>query len=172
VKPRFRLSPPVFAALVWLAALGCQRTPPDRPPESGLPPAYASRHFNDPELGKIAEEICQQALQKTAPSGQPLYSRAEVLPPAPTVQPYGVGVYQQEVRLPVILTTGAGWSLLKTEEKEKTAAQAFRDLSERLRSIQHDPQLRPTLTIQTPEGMELAWINHLDPNGKNLHGDE
>jgi hypothetical protein len=166
------LSPLVFAALVWLAALGCQRMPPDRPEGKKLPPAYASRHFNDPELGGIAEEIRKQVLQKVGPGGQPLYSRAEVLPPVPTVQPYGVGVFQQEMRLPVIFTTGPGWALLKPDDKEKTVAEAFREISERLRTLKREPALRPTLTVQTPQGMELTWINHLDPSGKNVHGDE
>jgi hypothetical protein len=89
-----------------------------------------------------------------------------------TVQPYGVGAYQQEPRLPVILTTGPGWAALKPPEKEEMAAQAFQDFSERLQALQREPPLQPTLTIQTSQGMELAWINHLDPSGKNVHGDE
>jgi hypothetical protein len=170
VNARPRLSPLIFPALMWLAALGCQRMPPDRPKD--LPPAYVSRRFSDPELAGIAEEIRKQALQKVGSGGQPLYSRAEVLPPAPTVQPYGVGVFQQELRLPVIFTTGPGWALLKPDDKEKMVAQAFREISERLQTLKREPALRPTLTVQTPQGMELAWINHLDPSGKNVHGDE
>lgn len=146
--------------------------PPDRPKAKELPPAYTSRHFNDPELEGIAEEIRKQALQKVGPGGQPLYSRAEVLPPTPTVQPYGVGVFQQEMRLPVIFTTGPGWASLNPDDKEKTVAQAFHEISERLRALKREPALRPTLTVQTPQGMELTWINHLDPSGKNVHGDE
>ena len=144
--------------------------PPDRPKD--LPPAYVSRRFNDPELSVIAEEIRKQALQKVGPGGQPLYSRAEVLPPVPTVQPYGVGVFQQELRLPVIFTTGPGWGFLKPDDKEKTVAEAFREISERLQTLKREPALRPTLTVQTPQGMELTWINHLDLSGKNVHGDE
>lgn len=167
-----RLLPLLFTALAWLAALGCHRTPMDRPKAENLPPAYASRRFNDPELDRIAEEIRKQVLLKVGPDKQLLYSRAEILPPVPTVQPYGVGVFQQEVRLPVVLTTGPGWAALKAEEKEQTVAEAFREISERLRSLKREPMLRPTLTVQTPQGMELSWINHLDPNGKNVHGDE
>lgn len=159
-------------ALTWLAGSGCQRTPPGRPAEKDLPSAYTSNHINDPALRMIAQEIQTQTLQQVGTGGQPLYSRAEVLPPVPTVQPYGVGVFQQEVRLPVILTTGPGWASLKPEDKEKTVAQAFREISERLRTFKREPALRPTLTVQTPEGMELTWINHLDPSGKNVHGDE
>jgi hypothetical protein len=156
--------------MVWLAASGCQRTP--GPAEQALPPAYTSDQINDPALRGIARDIQTWALQQVGAGGQKLYGRAEVLPPVPTVQPYGVGAYQQEPRLTVILTTGPGWAGLQLAEKEAKVAQAFRDFSERLQTLKREPPLRPTLTIQTPQGMELAWINHLDPSGKNVHGDE
>jgi len=158
--------------LAWLAATGCQRTPPGRAAEKGLPPAYTRNQINDPAIRKVAEEIQTWALQQVGAGGQPLYSRAEVPPPVQTVQPYGVGAYQQEPRLPVILTTGPGWAGLKIAEKEAKVAQAFREFAERLQALKRQPALRPTLTIQTPQGMELAWINHLDSNGKYVHGDE
>jgi len=34
---------------------GCQRTPPDRPTEKALPPAYTRNHINDPALREAAE---------------------------------------------------------------------------------------------------------------------
>jgi hypothetical protein len=156
--------------LVGLSISGCRRTP--LPAEKALPPAYTRNQIVDPELRTLAEEIQKWAAQQAGTEGQPLYSRCEVLPVAQTVQPYGVGAYQQEPRLPVILTTGPGWAGLQPEEKEARAAQAFRTFSERLLVPKRQPLLRPTVTIQTPQGMELAWINHLDPSGKNLHGDE
>ena len=52
----------------------------------------------------------------------PLFSRVEVLPPTRTVLPYGVGAYQQEPRLPAILTIGPGWASQEPEEKEVAAA--------------------------------------------------
>jgi hypothetical protein len=158
----------------WLAALGCQRTVPGEraADEKELAPAYTRNQIIDPALRKIAEAIQTWAAEQTGSGGQKLYSRAEVLPPAQTVQPYGVGAYQQEPRLPVILTTGPGWAGLKVPEKETKVAQAFTEFSRRLQSLQREPPLRPTLTIQTPQGMELGWINHVDPGGKNLHGDD
>jgi hypothetical protein len=137
-----------------------------------LPPAYTSNQITDPALRQLAEEIKSLALKQIGSGGQPLYSRAEVLPVTQTVQPYGVGSYQQEPRLQVILTTGSGWTGLKLEEKEAKVAEMFRTLTAKLAALKRQVPLRPTLTIQTPEGMELAWINHLDPSGKNLHGDE
>jgi hypothetical protein len=127
--------------------------------------------IDDPALRAIAQEIRTRTLQEVGAGGRLLYSRAEVLPPAQTVQPYGVGSFQQEPRLPVILTTGPGWSGLKAAEKEERVGREFTAIAAQLEALKRTPLLRPTLTIQTPEGIELAWINHLDPGGKNLHGD-
>jgi hypothetical protein len=159
-----------FMAVAGLAAPGCQRPVP-HPPQA-LPPAYTSNQIVDPALRKVAEEIQTWAAQQVGTGRQPLYSHAEVLAPVQTVQPYGVGAYQQEPRLPVILRTGPGWAGLAPEDKEARVAQAFTRLSEQLQALKREPPLRPTLTVQTPQGMELAWVNHLDPNGKNVHGDE
>ena len=102
----------------------------------------------------------------------PLFSRVEVLPPTQTVLPYGVGAYEQEPRLPAILTIGPGWASQNPEEKEAVAAQAFRKLSQGLEALKLDPPLRPTLTIQTPSGLELAWMNDLNEGRRNIHGDD
>ncbi len=160
-----------LAAAVGVALPGCRRAAPG-PPPGALPPAYTSNQIVDPALSKVAEEIRTWAAQQVGAGRQALYSRAEVLAPVQTIQPYGVGAYQQELRLPVILRTGPGWAGLSPEDKEAKVAQAFRWLSEQLQNLKGEPSLRPTLTVQTPQGMELAWVNHLDPNGKNVHGDE
>ena len=128
----------LFAA--WTAALGCQRTPPTTV-EQGLPLAYTSNEITDPALRKIAEEIRNFDVKQLGAGGQPLYSRAEVLVPAKTVQPYGVGVYQQELRLPVILTTGPGWAGLKREDKEAKVAEIFGTISAKLETLKRQPPL-------------------------------
>jgi hypothetical protein len=158
--------------LIWLAASGCRKNSPDPAAEHGLPPAYASNQITDPALRRVAEEIRSWTGQQVGAAGQPLYSRAEILAPVQTVQPYGVGAYQQEPRLSVILTIGPGWASLKREDKEAKIAGMFRTIAAKLETLKRQTPLRPTLTIQTPQGMELAWINHLDPSGKNLHGDD
>lgn len=160
-----------FLASLFLTP-GCRRNSFSPTSEKGLPPAYTRNQITDPALRKVAEEIQTWTLQQTGAGGQPLYGRVEVLPPVQTVQPYGIGVFQQEPRLPIILTTGAGWAGLEIAAKEAKAALAFHDFSERLKALKHEPPLQPTLTIQTPQGMELAWVNRLSPNGKNVHGDE
>ncbi|HWG47358.1 MAG TPA: hypothetical protein VN688_31635 [Gemmataceae bacterium] len=158
-------------AIAGLAASGCQPNPPAAQGKKGeLSPAYMRNYIDDPALREIVKAIRTQALKEVGADQHALYSRAEILPPAQTVQPYGVGVYQQEPRLPVILTTGPGWATLKQADKEAKVAKAFRTISAQLEVLKRTPPLRPTLTIQTPQGMELGWINHLDPNGKNLHG--
>jgi len=152
-----------------LAIAGCEPAPA---PKGELPPAYTSNRITDPALGEVSDEIHAWAQKRTGAEGKPLYGKVEVLPPAPIVQPYGVGVFQQEMRLPVIFTTGPGWDGLKPAEKEDAVALAFRELSDRLLAVKREPPLRLTLTVQTPEGLELSWINHLDPDEKNVHGDD
>lgn len=159
----------VGLSMLSLAALGCQ--PPVSRPAS-MPPAYTSNQITDPALQKIAEEIHSWASRRPGAGEKPLYSRVEVLPPVPIVQPYGVGVFQEEMRLSVILTTGPGWGGMKLIQKEAAVVDAFRHISEQLLTLNHEPPLEPTLTIQTPQGMELTWINRLVPNGKYVHGDE
>ncbi len=173
MKRRARTSWTALAAgpLLCLAAWGCQPPPPPPQKTADLPPAYVRNRIEDPALRAAAEEIRTQVLREVGTGGRLLYSRAEVLPPAQTVQPYGVGSFQQEPRLPVILTTGPGWAGLKPAEREAKVAEEFTALAAKLEALKRTPLLRPTLTIQTPEGIELAWINHLDPGGKNLHGD-
>jgi len=168
-----RRSPVQLWALLFLtlAVPACDHANAAKPNPS-LPQAYVSHQIVQPQLQKVATEVQTWASRQTDAQKQKLYSRVEVLPPVPTVQPYGVGVFQQEERLPVICTTGPGWKSLKVAEKEEAAQLAFNSISKFLDSLKQDPALQPTLTIQTPEGMELAWINHLEPNGKYIHGEQ
>jgi hypothetical protein len=172
-------------ALLVLAASGCEPTmtvvethvlPPPMPPAQGegLPQAYPRSQINDPRLRALAQEFQDWALslRSAGANPAPLFSRVEVLPPTQTVLPYGVGAYQQEPRLPVILTTGPGWASQDVVEKEPLTAQAFRKLAQALETLKLNPPLRPTLTIQTPSGLELGWINDLIAGRHNLHGDE
>jgi hypothetical protein len=162
----------LLASLPLLGVLspGCD---PPRPPVKGeLPPAYTSNQITDPALQKIVEQNRSWASKQLGDGGKPLYSRIEILSPVPIVQPYGVGVFQHEVRITVIYTTGPGWTGLKPEAKEAAVALAYREISSHLQSLKHEPALQPTLTVQTPQGMELAWINRLDPGRKNVHGDD
>ena len=127
-----------------------------------------------PNCAEFAQEFKTWALQQRTGGANPgpLFSRVEVLPPTQTVLPYGVGAYQQEPRLPAILTTGPGWASQNPEEKEAVAVQAFRKLSQGIEALKLDPPLRPTLTIQTPSGLELAWMNDLNEGRRNIHGDD
>ncbi len=148
---------------------------PKRPAAGqGLPDAYPRSQINDPRLREVAQEFRTWALEQTTTGTPPapLFSRVEVQPLTRTVLPYGVGAYQQEPRLPAILTTGPGWASQEPEEKEAAAAQAFGKLTQAIEALKLDPPLRPTLTIQTPSGLELAWINDLIDARKNIHGDE
>ena len=110
-------------AFLALALSGCGPTltelenrmlPEPKPPArgDGLPQAYPRSQINEPKLRALAQEFQTWALQQQSAGANPapLFSRVEVLPPVLTVLPYGVGAYEQEPRLPVILTTGPGWT--------------------------------------------------------------
>jgi hypothetical protein len=96
----------------------------------------------------------------------------EVLPPAPTLLPYGVGTYQKQLRLPAILITGPGWRALSAGDREALAGRAFQELSRLLESGAKESGVRATVTVQTPQGLELCWINELEPGRKLLHGED
>jgi hypothetical protein len=176
----------ILLALLGLAWSGCspstmlldtQVLPEPQPPAGaraqGLPQAYPRSHINDPRLRTLAQEFETWTLQQRSAGANPapLFLRVEVQPPTRTVLPYGVGAYQQELRLPAILTIGPGWASLKPDEREAAAAQAFRKLSLDLEALKLDPPLRPTLTIQTASGLVLGWINDLVQGRKNIHGE-
>ena len=157
------------------AAAGCGTSAP-RPDNvaeasSELPPAYTRDKIIDPKLADAARAFTGWVEAQKAGTA-PIFSRVEVLPPTPTVLPYGIGANQKEIRLPAILITGPGWSSLKPEERESLAARAFLDLSARLSAVKPEPPIRPSVTIQTPQGLELAWINQIEPGETYLHGEQ
>jgi hypothetical protein len=135
-----------------------------------LPPAYPRATITDPKVAEVARKFGSWVEQQQA-NGTPVFERVEVLPPVPTLQPYGVGTYQKVPRLPVVLTTGSVWSTLPANRREALTAAAFTELSARLLEAKTDPPLRPTVTIQTREGLELAWVNEVSPGRRLLHGD-
>ena len=47
---------------------------------------------------------------------------------------------------------------------------AFQELSRLLESRASAFAVRATVTVQTPQGLELGWINNLEPGRKLLHG--
>ena len=160
-------------ALLVAAANGCARSPSQPAPAGSatdeLPLAYTRDRIVDPKLADVARSFTAWLETRKAGSAK-IFLRAEILPPAPTLLPYGIGTYQKETRLPVIVITGPGWASLKPDECEALATQVFQDLTERLTTIEPTHPMRPTLTIQTPLGLELGWINQLEPGRKLLHG--
>lgn len=98
------------------------------------------------------------------------FSKTEILAPAKIVLPYGVGVFQQELRLPVILTTDKAWRTLKQNEKEIEVKSAYQQMASLLQKT--NSPLKPSLTIQTPQGLEISWINEINEGSKIVFGDE
>ena len=151
-----------------LANTGCDRR--SVAPAGDLPPAYIRDKILDPKLAEVARAFTAWAGEQKVQAGA-VFSRVEVLPPAPTLLPYGIGTYQKQLRLPAILITGPGWRALAGDEHEALAARAFQELSRLLESSASASAARATLTIQTPQGLELCWINDLAPGRKLLHGE-
>jgi hypothetical protein len=164
----------MMSVLVALAP-GCGTT--ERPPAdvSGVSseqlPAYTRDKILDPKLAEAARAFTDW-VEAHRSGTAPIFARVEVLPPTPTVLPYGIGANQKETRLPAILITGPGWPSLKREQREALAARAFLELSARLEAARPEPPIRPSVTIQTPQGLELAWINQVEPGEKYLHGEQ
>ncbi len=161
---------PVIALSVAavLSSTGCNR--PEAAPAGDLPPAYTRDKILDPKLAEVAQAFAAWALDQKVQAGA-VFSRVEVLPPAPTLLPYGIGTYQKQLRLPAILITGPGWRTLSGDDREALAARAFQELSRLLESRAGASAVRATVTIQTPQGLELCWINDLEPGRKLLHGE-
>ena len=162
---------PVNALLVAavLAGPGCDRRA--AAPSDDLPPAYTRDKILDPKLTEVARAFTAWAGEQRVRAGA-VFERVEVLPPAPTLLPYGVGTYQKQLRLPAILITGPGWRALDGDDREAQAARAFRELSRLLETSGGASVVRATVTIQTPQGLELCWINDLQPGRKLVHGED
>ena len=152
-----------------LASTGCDRRAVA--PSGDLPPAYTRDKILDPKLAKVARAFTTWAGEQKVQAGA-IFGRVEVLPPAPTLLPYGIGTYQKQLRLPAILITGPGWRALAGDAREAMAARAFQELSRLLNSSAGASVVRATVTIQTPQGLELCWINDLEPGRKVLHGED
>jgi len=162
---------PVIALTVVavLASTGCEQQAVA--PAGDLPPAYTRDKILDPKLAEVARAFTAWAGEQQV-QARAVFSRVEVLPPAPTLLPYGIGTYQKQLRLPAILITGPGWRALADDDREAMAARAFQELSRLLESSAGAAAVRATVTIQTPQGLELCWINDLEPGRKLLHGED
>ena len=157
------------AVLPVLASSGCERRA--AAPAGDLPPAYTRDKIIDPKLADVARAFTAWAGEQKVQAGA-VFGGVEVLPPAPTLLPYGIGTYQKQLRLPAILITGPGWRALSRDNREALAARAFQELSRLLESSASASVVRATVTIQTPQGLELCWINDLEPGRKLLHGED
>ena len=161
---------PVIALVVAavLMSTGCGRRAEIT--AGDLPPAYTRDKILDPKLAKVARAFTAWAGDQKTQAGA-VFGSVEVLPPAPTLLPYGIGTYQKQLRLPAIMITGPGWRTLAADDREALAARAFQELSRLLDSSAHST-VRATVTVQTPQGLELCWINNLEPGRKLLHGED
>lgn len=135
-----------------------------------LPPVYPRATITSPQIAEAASQFNKWAGELQV-DGTPVFSRIEILPPVQTLEPYGIGTYQRALRLPVVLTTGTAWTTIPAEQREQITAAVFTNLSERLADAKSDPIISPTVTVQTPQGLELAWVNSVANGRRLLHGD-
>jgi hypothetical protein len=162
---------PVIAVTVAAVLMntGCDRRAVA--PAGDLPPAYTRDKILDPKLAEAVRAFTAWVGEQKVQAGA-VFGKVEVLPPAPTLLPYGIGTYQKQLRLPAILITGSGWRTLSSDDREALAAHAFKELARLLESNAGASAVRATVTIQTPKGLELCWINDLEPGRKLLHGED
>lgn len=150
---------------------GCSR-PPQRQPiaqADSLPPAYPRTSITDPTTVQGVKALEAAVNSMKGSDGQPLYAGLEILPPTRTVLPYGVGRYQQQTRLPVILTTGPAWAKLDTTRREALVRQTHQEC---LQALERSACKLPlTLTVQEPRGWQVAWLNEPEPGRSIFVGD-
>ena len=161
-----RCSPAALSLLLAPMLVGCGEPP--APVHETPQPRPAS---TAPRFEQVVEPFRRWVLDQKAADQQPFYSRVEVLPVTQTVLPYGVGVNQQEPRLPVIVTTGPGWAKLTSGERHMAVARAFKEIEDGLHRAEQGAGVRATLTLQSPRGMLLAWINDTVSEPEFIHGD-
>ena len=162
---------PVIALSVAavLASTGCDRRAVA--PAGDLPPAYTRDKILDPKLAEVARAFTAWAGEQKVQAGA-VFGRVEVLPPAPTLLPYGIGTYQKQLRLPAILITGPGWRTWLTTIARRWPPVRSRSFPGCWNRSASASAVRATVTIQTPQGLELCWINDLEPGRKLLHGED
>jgi hypothetical protein len=165
---RGRLTIAVYVATL-LACGGCSSR--REVPQGELPPTYTRDKILDPKLAEASRAFIAWSTEQKVQS-RAVFDRVDVLPPAPTLLPYGIGTYEKQLRMPAILITGPGWRALSSNDRESLAARAFAELSRLLRENAGSTGVRGTVTIQTPQGLELCWINEPEPGRKLLHGED
>lgn len=163
--------PIILGAMVIIA--GCN--PSDQDKSKFIVPAQTQTPFNrgetqDADLQKAGRAIREWVDSRKTADGVPKFGKTEILAPASIVMPYGVGMFQQEMRVPIILTTAMGWKSLQSEEKEKEVTQAFEEFKKILQ--QCSIPRKPSLTLQTPQGLEISWVNDIQKGQKLVFGDE
>jgi len=160
----------ILNAALMACVVGCRPVAPPPVPTADMPPVYPRSTINDPKVAEAASEFTKWINQQQV-NGKPIFEKIEVLPPVQSLEPYGIGTYQRALRLPIVLTTGPAWATLSEEHREEVTAATFTNLSGRLEAARTESSLRPTVTIQTPQGLELAWVNQITPGRRLLHGD-
>lgn len=151
--------PLILALFIFLNLLtGCSQpaAEPVGQAVENLPPAYPRNVITDPATIRAAKAL-ETTIREQKSDGLALFSVVEIVPPTRTVLPYGVGRYEQQIRLPVILTTGPAWTKLDGPAREKVVRKAQTDCLAVL--AREGCKLPLTLTVQEPSGWQVSWLN-------------
>jgi len=133
-------------------------------------PVYPRSAISNPGVLRVAGLIRDLALRERTTAGAELFSACDILPPAKSVLPYGVGQYEQQLRLPVILTTSPAWDKVSAESR-RVALAGFREAAERFTA--DVPELKgATITVVNSRGWQIAWLNGTAHDGRMFLGDE
>jgi hypothetical protein len=150
---------------------GCMRqVPAVKPAEASAEPVYPRSTISDPETKRVAAIVRNLFLERQTRKGEKLFSSCDILPPARSVLPYGVGQYEQQLRLPIIVTTATAWDRLDGPGRRSILA----DLHESsIRYIAEVPALKgPSITVVNSKGWQVAWLTSLSTADGMFLGDE
>jgi len=146
--------------LLLIIATGCGPAPKQMAPlaaDATMAPAYPRSTMGDEATARVAAELTALAKNRQTPTGEILFDRCDVLPPVRSILPYGAGQYEQQTRLPIILTTASGWNKLDSAARQielRTLFVAITQSTQGLASVGG-----PTLTVVNPRGWQVAWMN-------------
>ncbi|NBU77321.1 MAG: hypothetical protein EBS30_19235, partial [Planctomycetes bacterium] len=143
--------------MLIILSTGCSRPTKPLDPlaaDTIMAPAYPRSTMGDEATARVAAELTALAKNRQTPTGEILFDRCDVLPPVRSILPYGAGQYEQQTRLPIILTTASGWNKLDSATRQielRTLFVAITQSTQGLASVGG-----PTITVVNPRGWQVA----------------
>jgi len=146
--------------ILIILSTGCSRPTKPLDPlaaDTIMAPAYPRSTMGDAPTERVATELATLTKNRQTPAGEILFDRCDVLPPVRSILPYGAGQYEQQTRLPIILTTAPGWEKLDAVARQTELRALFVAISQSTQSL--GSVSGPILTVVNPRGWQVAWMN-------------